>query len=61
MSEDLRYPIGGFDKPSEIAPAQRDEFIKTILALPQNLKSAVSGLDERQIDTPYRPEGWTVR
>ncbi len=61
MTQDLRYPIGHFDRTISITPLVRDEFIKTILALPQLLEAAVSGLDERQLDTPYRPEGWTVR
>lgn len=61
MNEDLRYPIGKFEKPSEITAAQRDEYIKTILALPQKLVDAVSDLSERQLDAPYRPGGWTVR
>lgn len=61
MTEDLRYPVGQFDKNIEVTPSMRDEFIKTILALHDNLASAVSGLNEKQLDTPYRPEGWTVR
>ena len=61
MIEDLRYPIGKFDKNVEVTPPVRDEYIKTILALHDNLVRAVSGLAERQLDTPYRPEGWTVR
>jgi uncharacterized damage-inducible protein DinB len=29
--------------------------------LPERLREAVSGLNDRQIDTPYREGGWTVR
>ncbi len=61
MNEDLRYPIGTFDKNIEVTPLLRDEYIKTILALHDNLARAVSGLNERQLDTPYRPDGWTIR
>lgn len=61
MTEDLRFPIGNFVKPIEVKSPMRDEFIKTILALPQNLANAVAGLSEQQLDTPYRPDGWTVR
>ena len=25
------------------------------------MRLAVAGLDDAQLDTPYRPEGWTVR
>jgi hypothetical protein len=61
MTEDLRYPIGEFNKNVVATPALRAEYIKTILALHDNLAGAVSGLNERQLDTPYRPDGWTIR
>ena len=61
MSEDLRFPIGKFDKNMEITPESRREFIKTISDLPENLEKAIENLNEEQLDTPYRPEGWTVR
>lgn len=61
MSEDLRYPIGKFDSEREVSPEMRREFIQTIIDLPQNLSKAVEDLNEEQLDTPYRPEGWTVR
>jgi uncharacterized damage-inducible protein DinB len=61
MSEDLRYPIGKFDASREVTPELRTEFIRTIADLPRNIAEAVKNLDERQLDTEYRPEGWTVR
>jgi uncharacterized damage-inducible protein DinB len=60
-SEDLRYPIGQFDKNIEITPEKRAEFIQTIAELPDKIKEAVEGLTDEQLDTRYRPEGWTVR
>jgi uncharacterized damage-inducible protein DinB len=57
---DLSYPIGKFD-PSAIDPSRRDEYISVIRELPTRLRSAVADLSESQIDTPYRPGGWTVR
>jgi uncharacterized damage-inducible protein DinB len=60
-SEDLRYPIGKFDKSFEPSSELRLEFIKTIADLPSNVANAVKGLSDEQLDTPYRPEGWTVR
>jgi hypothetical protein len=60
MSEDLRYPIGEF-KAAEVSPEERENFIKTIEQLPAKLRAAVGDLTEEQLDTPYRPEGWTVR
>ena len=61
MSEDLRYPIGKFDKNFEITVALRREYINEIAELPKKLKAAVENLNDEQLDTPYRPEGWTVR
>jgi len=61
MSEDLRFPIGNFDKNIEVTPDLRKVFIQTITDLPKNLENAVADLTDEQLDTPYRPEGWTVR
>ena len=61
MSEDLRYPIGEFSREIEITNELRTNFINEINELPDKLKAAVEDLNDRQLDTPYRPEGWTVR
>ena len=61
MSEDLRYPIGKFDSNIEISPEIRQEFIETIAELPEKIRKSVDNLSDTQLDTPYRPEGWTVR
>ena len=58
---DLRFPIGKFDKNIEITSEMRSGFIQTIADLPQLLTKAVEGLTEEQLETPYRPGGWTVR
>ena len=58
---DLRFPIGNFDKNIEITAEMRRAFIKTIADLPKVLAQAVANLSDEQIDTPYRPGGWTVR
>ena len=58
--EDLRYPIGRFDFPEDLT-TERADFIDQITQTPAALASAVSGLDDEQLDTPYRPDGWTVR
>ena len=60
VSEDLRYPVGKFDK-STVVPERRAEFIQTITGLPAKITEAVRGLNDAQLDTPYRPGGWTVR
>ena len=58
---DLHYPIGRFEPVTSLAPAQRVTCIDQIAAAPDGLRRAVTGLDDRQLDTPYRPGGWTVR
>ncbi len=55
---DLRFPIGKFDI---AAFGSREENIETLAMLPAKLRAAVEGLTEEQLDTPYRPEGWTLR
>jgi len=61
MAPDPRFPIGEFDKDFEITPELRDSRIAVITDLPARLREAVAGLDDRQLDTPYREGGWTVR
>ena len=61
MTVDLSYPVGRFEMPSAITAEMRERAIDEIAALPSNMREAVSGLDAAQLDTPYRPGGWTVR
>ena len=61
MSTDLRYPIGADVLPVSTTPAERAARIEAIAALPAELHAAVGDLTEAQVDTPYRPGGWTVR
>ncbi|HEX8723891.1 MAG TPA: putative metal-dependent hydrolase [Gemmatimonadaceae bacterium] len=58
---DLRYPIGRFSRPTDVSAAERAQYIEALAAAPAALREAVRGLDAAQLDTPYRPEGWTVR
>ena len=57
----LRYPLGRFESPRPIAAADLARWMAEIAALPASLGAAVAGLDEQQLNTPYRPGGWTVR
>ncbi|MGI8742726.1 MAG: YfiT family bacillithiol transferase [Bryobacteraceae bacterium] len=59
--EDLSYPIGKFHYAGEITDERRRELIDQIAETPAKLREAVAGLDDSQLDTPYRPGGWTVR
>ena len=58
---DLQYPIGKFQWEGAITDEQRAQFIADIEQAPVQLRRAVTGLTDEQVDTPYRPEGWTVR
>lgn len=58
---DLSYPIGRFARPAAVTPEERGAFIAEIAAAPGHFRQAVQGLDDAQLDTPYRPGGWTVR
>ncbi|HLV93810.1 MAG TPA: bacillithiol transferase BstA [Candidatus Acidoferrales bacterium] len=61
MEADLRYPIGKFKKTEGVSDAQRTALIAAIAEAPAKLRAAATGLTEEQLDTPYRPGGWTVR
>jgi uncharacterized damage-inducible protein DinB len=58
---DLRYPIGPFTVPARVTTAERAALIGEIAACPERLRRAVASLSDAQLDTPYRPGGWTVR
>lgn len=58
---DLSFPIGKFQWTGPNTDADRTGFINEIAELPAKLRAAVAGLTEAQLDTPYRPGGWTVR
>ena len=58
---DPRYPIGKFEMPAQVTAASRQVAIQTIAETPTQFRAAVGGLNESQLDTPYRDGGWTVR
>ncbi|MGH9745874.1 MAG: YfiT family bacillithiol transferase [Candidatus Acidiferrales bacterium] len=58
---DLRYPIGKFERPESLTADQRRAAIRQIEEASAKLRAAVAGLSDQQLDTPYRPGGWTVR
>lgn len=59
--EKLRYPIGKFVCPKTISENQRNAWIRELESLPKKLDDLVRSLNDEQLDTPYRPQGWTVR
>jgi hypothetical protein len=58
---DLRYPIGKFAYSGSLTEDEKQKFLDDIAQAPANLRKAVKGLSDQQLDTPYRPDGWTVR
>lgn len=57
---DERYPIGKY-QPQPYSDERREEWLRDILFLPRQLEMAILNLDEQQLDTPYRENGWTVK
>ena len=60
VPHDLRYPVGPFQARS-LDPDATRVLIQAIAGHPAALRAAVAGLTDAQLDTPYRPGGWTVR
>jgi uncharacterized damage-inducible protein DinB len=58
---DPRYPIGRFSPDAEPTPATRARHFETVAGLPARMRQAVAGLNDNQLNTPYREGGWTVR
>lgn len=67
MSEDesLRYPIGKENEQEahgvEFNEQLKSSLIIDIKMLPSSLEYAIQNLDVAQLETPYRPNGWTVQ
>lgn len=60
-TEDFRYPVGEFRFDGNTSQQVREQRIGEIAAAPSHLRAAIDGLSPEQLDTPYRPGGWTVR
>ena len=58
---DLRYPLGKFAFTGTLSDSERHSLIDEIAATPEKMRAALAGLDDHQLNTEYRPEGWTVR
>jgi hypothetical protein len=58
---DLRYPAGEFHFPKSVSADDLATFLDQIAETPARMRAAVAGLNDEQLDTPYRPGGWTVR
>ncbi|MEW5321390.1 putative metal-dependent hydrolase [Geobacillus thermoleovorans] len=56
----IRYPIGTFQAPQQFEAGEVQEWIAALRGLPDALRAAVAGLNDEQLNTPYRDGGWTV-
>jgi len=61
MADHPRYPIGKFSFDGTLTEQQKSQYLDDIEQTPARLRAAVQGLSEKQLDTPYRQGGWTVR
>ncbi|MFM6954361.1 MAG: YfiT family bacillithiol transferase [Sphingobacteriaceae bacterium] len=59
--EQLKYPLGRYQPSEDISPAQLAAWVEELATFPSHLRAVAEGLSEEQLDTPYRPEGWTLR
>lgn len=57
----LKYPIGKFSPPTQISNQNIESWISILEHFPNRLEKLVSGLTNDQLNTVYRPGGWTVR
>ena len=60
-ANDLRYPIGPCVYPNSTTAEERKLWIRDLAEAPAHMRAAIAGLTPDQLDTPYRPGGWTVR
>jgi len=58
---DLRYPVGKFSYEGPFGEDKRRELIQQVADVPARMRAAVAGLNDAQLNTPYRDGGWTVR
>ena len=59
--EHLKYPIGKAEIPEIISKSDVKEWIGILATLPIKMRSITQNLSDEQLDTPYRPDGWTIR
>src|SRR5256885_6608863 len=61
IMDELRYPIGKFTPDPDVTAEKRKAWIEVIAQTPWKLRATIAGWRDEQLETPYRPDGWTVR
>lgn len=59
--EQLKFPIGKYQKPDFFSEEIVEKYMADIASFPARLRKEVEHLSDEQLDTPYRPDGWTIR
>jgi hypothetical protein len=59
--EQLKYPIGRYQKPEGMTPELRKEWFAVLGALPSWMDACIENLDAAQLQVPYREGGWTIQ
>ncbi len=59
--EQLKYPIGHANIPEKISAEDIENWINILEKFPKKFSALTSELTEEQLETPYRPDGWTLR
>ena len=60
MSNDPRYPIGKYEA-KVFSNELKEQWLLDIKFLPEELELAINNLDEFQLNTPYREDGWQIK
>ena len=59
--EQLKYPVGRYEKPVGFTPVLISEWMGVLKALPSWMDASIENLDEHQLQVPYRDGGWTIQ
>jgi len=59
--EQVKYPIGRYEKPAGFNPELKKELLGILKALPSWMDASIENLDEAQLEVPYREGGWNIK
>jgi hypothetical protein len=59
--EELKYPIGRYERPDHYTPELLQEWIAILRALPSWMDVCIENLDAAQLRVPYREGGWNTQ
>lgn len=57
----MKYPIGKFEKPTNIGQELIAQWIGDIETFPKRLRVLVEGLSVEELNWNYRPDGWSIK